>query len=306
MCSHIKWRKRIFLQFFLITCWIHALCVDEVSQTFSCVLVQVKEELLVEALTKRKTVTVNDKLILPYSHSEVCFYTPLALPVLSELPDVLYLNECGFFRRSPRGTPWPSRCTALCSTGSSCGSITRCSIRKTWRSPFRWAINIFSLKVVQGLILKLFLPYFSVCLLVCLTSSASKTLRPTALNNSASTTPTSSFSITSTSTFLNLNRLVGSAGLHGHNLHTPFSYGDLNEKCVWSICRRSISPRASPGTTSTTPITSDVFTSSARSPLDSSIYLMRRASKTIHLSLVHCSSLPECFCVYILINTFSL
>lgn len=32
---------------------------------------QVKEELLVEALTKRKTVTVNDKLILPYSHSEV-------------------------------------------------------------------------------------------------------------------------------------------------------------------------------------------------------------------------------------------
>ncbi|MEQ2164205.1 hypothetical protein GOODEAATRI_004234, partial [Goodea atripinnis] len=31
---------------------------------------QVKEELLVEALTKRKTVTVNDKLILPYSHSE--------------------------------------------------------------------------------------------------------------------------------------------------------------------------------------------------------------------------------------------
>ncbi len=35
------------------------------------VFVQVKEELLVEALTKRKTVTVNDKLILPYSHSEV-------------------------------------------------------------------------------------------------------------------------------------------------------------------------------------------------------------------------------------------
>lgn len=32
---------------------------------------QVKMELLVEALTKRKTVTVNDKLILPYSHSEV-------------------------------------------------------------------------------------------------------------------------------------------------------------------------------------------------------------------------------------------
>jgi len=32
---------------------------------------QVKEELLVEALTKRKAVTVNDKLILPYSHSEV-------------------------------------------------------------------------------------------------------------------------------------------------------------------------------------------------------------------------------------------
>lgn len=36
-----------------------------------CGVPQVKEELLVEALTKRKTVTVNDKLILPYSHSEV-------------------------------------------------------------------------------------------------------------------------------------------------------------------------------------------------------------------------------------------
>ncbi|KAI5609831.1 unconventional myosin-IXb [Silurus asotus] len=33
-------------------------------------LLKVKEELLVEALTKRKAVTVNDKLILPYSHSE--------------------------------------------------------------------------------------------------------------------------------------------------------------------------------------------------------------------------------------------
>ncbi|KAM3876092.1 unconventional myosin-IXb [Diretmus argenteus] len=33
-------------------------------------LLKVKEELLVEALTKRKTVTVNDKLILPYSHCE--------------------------------------------------------------------------------------------------------------------------------------------------------------------------------------------------------------------------------------------
>ncbi|XP_061682325.1 si:zfos-588f8.1 isoform X2 [Syngnathoides biaculeatus] len=33
-------------------------------------LLKVKEELLIEALTKRKTVTVNDKLILSYSHSE--------------------------------------------------------------------------------------------------------------------------------------------------------------------------------------------------------------------------------------------
>lgn len=46
----------------------------ELSTTVSndlCGFPQVKEELLVEALTKRKTVTVNDKLILPYSHSEV-------------------------------------------------------------------------------------------------------------------------------------------------------------------------------------------------------------------------------------------
>lgn len=39
---------------------------------------QVKREILVEVLTKRKTVTVNDKLILPYSLSEVS-------PVLREL-----------------------------------------------------------------------------------------------------------------------------------------------------------------------------------------------------------------------------
>lgn len=51
---------------------------DRVTQYSSecCILdvglSQVKEEELVEALTKRKTVTVNDKLILPYSHSEVC------------------------------------------------------------------------------------------------------------------------------------------------------------------------------------------------------------------------------------------
>ncbi|XP_054903546.1 unconventional myosin-IXb isoform X5 [Poeciliopsis prolifica] len=41
----------------------------EVLATLSDLL-KVKEELLVEALTKRKTVTANDKLILPYSHSE--------------------------------------------------------------------------------------------------------------------------------------------------------------------------------------------------------------------------------------------
>ncbi|XP_030582825.1 unconventional myosin-IXb isoform X3 [Archocentrus centrarchus] len=41
----------------------------EVLATLSDLL-KVKEELLVEALTKRKTVTVNDKLILPYRHSE--------------------------------------------------------------------------------------------------------------------------------------------------------------------------------------------------------------------------------------------
>uniref|UniRef100_W5M973 Myosin IXB n=1 Tax=Lepisosteus oculatus TaxID=7918 RepID=W5M973_LEPOC len=41
----------------------------EVLSTLS-ELLKVKEELLVEALTKRKTVTANDKLILPYSHSE--------------------------------------------------------------------------------------------------------------------------------------------------------------------------------------------------------------------------------------------
>uniref|UniRef100_A0A8C8HH50 Myosin IXB n=1 Tax=Oncorhynchus tshawytscha TaxID=74940 RepID=A0A8C8HH50_ONCTS len=41
----------------------------EVLATLSDLL-KVEEELLVEALTKRKTVTVNDKLILPYSHSE--------------------------------------------------------------------------------------------------------------------------------------------------------------------------------------------------------------------------------------------
>lgn len=46
---------------------------------------QVKEELLVEALTKRKTVTVNDKLILPYSHSEV------GLPFLQKCTKARYI-----------------------------------------------------------------------------------------------------------------------------------------------------------------------------------------------------------------------
>lgn len=78
------------------------------------------------------------------------------------------------------------------------------SVRRTKTATIRICI-----KDVQGLTILLFLHYFSVYPLVCLISSASKTLRPTALSNSASTTPTSSFSITSTSTSLNLNRLVG-------------------------------------------------------------------------------------------------
>lgn len=40
--------------------------------TITLVLVlKVKREILVEVLTKRKTVTANDKLILPYSLNEV-------------------------------------------------------------------------------------------------------------------------------------------------------------------------------------------------------------------------------------------
>lgn len=41
------------------------------SLTLTLTLLQVKREILVEVLTKRKTVTANDKLILPYSLSEV-------------------------------------------------------------------------------------------------------------------------------------------------------------------------------------------------------------------------------------------
>lgn len=41
------------------------------SSSPSFTLKQVKREILVEVLTKRKTVTANDKLILPYSLSEV-------------------------------------------------------------------------------------------------------------------------------------------------------------------------------------------------------------------------------------------
>lgn len=52
---------------------------------------QVKEELLVEALTKRKTVTVNDKLILPYSHSEV------GLPFLEKSSDAHYIPLYSIF-----------------------------------------------------------------------------------------------------------------------------------------------------------------------------------------------------------------
>lgn len=55
-------------------CLFPSLCFDShVFVTCGIKPSQVKEELLVEALTKRKTVTVNDKLILPYSQSEVHF-----------------------------------------------------------------------------------------------------------------------------------------------------------------------------------------------------------------------------------------
>lgn len=60
------------------------------SEVCVCVL-QVKEELLVEALTKRKTVTVNDKLILPYSHSEV-------QQVMSSMSHTLYGKNSLFFK----------------------------------------------------------------------------------------------------------------------------------------------------------------------------------------------------------------
>ncbi|XP_060797180.1 si:zfos-588f8.1 isoform X9 [Neoarius graeffei] len=59
-------------------------------------LLKVKEELLVEALTKRKTVTVNDKLILPYSHSEaITARDSMAKSLYSALFDwiVLRLNH---------------------------------------------------------------------------------------------------------------------------------------------------------------------------------------------------------------------
>lgn len=49
---------------------------------------------------------------------------------------------------------------------------------------------------------------------------------------------------------------------------------------VFCMGRRSIRPRASRGTTSTTLITWAAFTSSTRNLPDSSIYWTRRASKT--------------------------
>lgn len=44
------------------------------------------------------------------------------------------------FRPSQPVTPWPSLCTALCSTGSSSTSTTPCSTNETWRSPSPWVL----------------------------------------------------------------------------------------------------------------------------------------------------------------------
>uniref|UniRef100_A0A3Q1FZV7 Myosin IXB n=1 Tax=Acanthochromis polyacanthus TaxID=80966 RepID=A0A3Q1FZV7_9TELE len=64
----------------------------EVLATLSDLL-KVKEELLVEALTKRKTVTVNDKLILPYSnHEAITARDSMAKSLYSALFDWIVLR----------------------------------------------------------------------------------------------------------------------------------------------------------------------------------------------------------------------
>lgn len=117
-------------------------------------LLEVKEEMLFEALTTRKTVTVGEKLSCPTNWPRLELYV----------------------------TPWLNLCTALCSTGSCSESITPCSTTVSWRRRPRSYPSASS------------------------TSSASKTTRTTALNSSASTSPTRDCSITSTSTSLSWSR----------------------------------------------------------------------------------------------------
>lgn len=113
---------------------------------------QVKAELLVNALTKRKAMTANDMLILPYSLSEVRLHIFLvpngAIHLFAFLTQCVngtskhvaclstpFLNFYALvFRLSLPETRWPSLYTVLCLTGFSCESITLYSIRETWRS----------------------------------------------------------------------------------------------------------------------------------------------------------------------------
>lgn len=76
-------------------------------------LLRVREEVLHQALVSKRARASGETLVINYRMPEV---SRLALPFTWGS-----LYKIGFFRvgrRSPRETPWPSACTARCSTGS--------------------------------------------------------------------------------------------------------------------------------------------------------------------------------------------
>lgn len=199
-------------------------------------------------------------------------------------------------------TPWPSPCTAPCLTGLSCASITPCSTRRMWGCPFRlgsWFIKLTGIYLIglyvtcqfflQCVVKKKFVTVFvhrsvghfwiwrfcdqqlwAILHQLC-QRAASVLLQSVHFHTWAG-------EITA-----RLTSALGAGTSFWKNTHkAQFSFFKALLPSELSY-RLSIKLRASRGKTLTTMTTLAASTSSAGSPLDSSTYWMRRASKAILL-----------------------
>lgn len=106
---------------------IQKLCIHGVYHDFNGSPFKLLPQAEVQSLNRRWSLWIRDELDLSTARKRSC---------LSESWNDLMLFSS---RLAQCGTPWPSLCTAPCSTGSCSGSIMRCSTHGIWRSPPRWA-----------------------------------------------------------------------------------------------------------------------------------------------------------------------